>query len=118
MRSKGFKLLVRVLSMDSSTPSLLRLDVSQLCLHLGDDCVTGVDCSDGRYSRHDGHRWSIRSCLCYWYLHRWWVSSRASLVSLFIYPVSQIRLSGFKPSVLIQMISEIRLAVMTPSAAT
>ena len=67
-----------------------------------------------------GSNWCHRSFLCIWnclgYNRR--ISIRAPLASLFVNPVSEIRLSGFKPTVLIQVFSEIRLTTDTPSAAT
>ena len=56
----------------------------------------------------------IRNCLG----HNRGISVWAPLASLFINPVSEIRLSGLKPTVLIQVFPEIRLATETPSAVT
>ena len=73
--------------------------------------MVGVD-----YSNNWCHRCclGIRNCLG----HNRRISIWAPLASLFINPVSKIRLSGFKATVLIQVFFEIRLATKTPSAAT
>ena len=77
--------------------------------------MMGVDCSNGW--RH-GHYRGIRYCLCHRDGHNRWVSVRASLVSLLVDPVSEIRFPRFEPSVLVQMLPEVRLAAETPSAVT
>ena len=73
--------------------------------------MVGVD-----YSNNWCHRrcLGIRDCLG----HNRRIFVWAPLASLFINPVSEIRLSGLKPTVLIQVFSEIRLTTETPSAAT
>ena len=75
----------------------------------------GVDYSNGWCHRHC---LGIRNCLCHRDRHDRRISIRAILASLLINPVSEIRLPGFKPTVLIQMFPEIGLAAETPSAAT
>ena len=68
------------------------------------------------YSSNWCHRCclGIRDCLG----HNRRISVWAPLASLFINPVSEIRLSGFEPTVLVQVFPEIRLATENPSAAT
>ena len=109
--SEWFKLLIRVFGADSSP--------------LGSLCHQSIDLGLlGSYSRmirvYHGSNWchrcrlGIRDCLG----HNRRISNGALLTSLFIYPVSKIRLPGFKTTVLIQVISEVRLVTDTPSAAT
>ena len=74
-----------------------------------------VDYSDGWCHRHC---LGIRNCLCHRDGHDRRISVWAPLASLLINPVSEIRLSGLKPTVLIQVFPEVRLAAETPSAVT
>ena len=65
-----------------------------------------------------GHCLGIKNCLCHRDRHDRRISIWAILASVLINPVSEIRLPRLKPTVLIQMLPEIRLAAETPSAAT
>ena len=73
--------------------------------------MVGVDYSDS---------WCHRHCLGIrnYFGHNRRISVWAPLASLLINPVPEIRLSGLKPAVLIQVFPEVRLAAETPSAAT
>ena len=77
--------------------------------------MMGVDYSNGWCHRHC---LGIRNCLCHRDRHDWRIPFWANLASLFIDPVSEIRLPRLEPSVLVQMFPEIRLAAETSSAAT
>ena len=77
--------------------------------------MMGVDYSNGWCH---GHCLGIRNCLCHRDRHDWTISFWANLASLLINPVSEIRLSGLEPTILIQVFPEIRVATETPSAAT
>ena len=74
-----------------------------------------VDYSDSWCHRHYLGIWN---CLYHRVGHDRRVSVWAPLASLLINPVSEIWLSGLKPTVLIQVLPEIRLVAETPSSAT
>ena len=110
-RSKGLELLIGVFSTDSTPLGSFCHKGIYLGLHSSHCSMVGVDYSNSWCHRHC---LGIGNCLG----HNRRISVWAPLASLFINPVSEIRLSGFKPTVLIQMFLEIRLVAETPSAAT